>query len=108
MGSAHRPSCLYLVDDAAAAHGQNLQFRRVMSVRCYRSGMCGRYSVAVPGAALVDALDLDGNEPDFEWSPAYSVAPRTRAPVVRERLAVDHRVREAFLPTWGLRPSWGQ
>lgn len=42
--------------------------------------MCGRYSVAVAGTALVDALD--GVEPGFEWSLAYSVAPRTR-PVSR-------------------------
>lgn len=58
----------------SAANRQNLQFRRVLSVRCYCSGMRGRYSVAVSGAALVDALDLDGAEPGFEWSPAYSVA----------------------------------
>lgn len=92
----------------SAAHRQNLQFRRVLSVRCYCSGMCGRYSVAVSGAALVDALDLDGAEPGFEWSPAYSVAPRTRVPVIRDRLIGDHRVRESFLPTWGLRPSWAK
>lgn len=70
--------------------------------------MCGRYSVAISGSALVDVLELDGTEPGFEWSPAYSVAPRTRAPVVRDRLVGDQRVREAFLPTWGLRPSWAK
>lgn len=70
--------------------------------------MCGRYSVAVSGAALVDVLELDGVEPGFEWAPAYSVAPRTRAPIIRERLVDEHRVREAFLPTWGLRPSWAK
>lgn len=70
--------------------------------------MRGRYSVAVSGAALVDTLDLEGTEPGFEWSPAYSVAPRTRAPVFRDRLAGDERGREAFLPTWGLRPSWAK
>ncbi|MBB1012339.1 putative SOS response-associated peptidase YedK [Dietzia kunjamensis] len=70
--------------------------------------MCGRYSVAVSGAALVDVLDLDGTEPGFEWEPAYSVAPRTRAPVIRDRLIGDQRVSEAFMPTWGLRPSWAK
>ena len=54
--------------------------------RCYCLGMCGRYSVAVSGAALVDVLGLDGTEPGFEWEPAYSVSPRTRAPVIRDRL----------------------
>ena len=108
MGSAHRPSCLHLVDDALTEPRQNLQFRRVMSVRCYCSGMCGRYSVAVSGAALVDTLELDGTEPGLKWSPTYSVAPRTRAPVVQDRMVGDQRVREAFLPTWGLRPSWAK
>lgn len=70
--------------------------------------MCGRYSVAVSGAALVDVLGLDGTEPEFEWEPAYSVAPRTRAPVIRDRLIGDQRVSEAFMPTWGLRPSWAK
>jgi putative SOS response-associated peptidase YedK len=70
--------------------------------------MCGRYSVAVSGTALVDVLDLDGTEPGFEWSPTYSVAPRTRAPVIRDRRIDDQRVREAFLPAWGLRPSWAK
>ncbi|MFL0579544.1 SOS response-associated peptidase [Dietzia sp. 179-F 9C3 NHS] len=70
--------------------------------------MCGRYSVAVSGADLVAALELDGTEPGLEWEAAYSVAPRTRAPVIRDRLAGDQRVREAFLPTWGLRPSWAK
>ncbi|MBM7232053.1 MULTISPECIES: SOS response-associated peptidase [Dietzia] len=75
--------------------------------------MCGRYSVAISGTALVSVLDLDSAEPSFEWSPTYSVAPRTRAPVIRDRLIRDRligdqRVREAFLPTWGLRPSWAK
>lgn len=70
--------------------------------------MCGRYSVAISGAALADVLDLDGTEPGFEWEPTYSVAPRTRAPVVRDRLIGEQRVSEAFMPTWGLRPSWAK
>lgn len=80
----------------------------MQSRRCYCLGMCGRYSVAVSGTALVDALELDGTRPEFEWSSAYSVAPRTRAPVVHDRLIDNQRVREAFLPTWGLRPSWAK
>ena len=70
--------------------------------------MCGRYSIAASGADLVSALELDGTEPGFEWELAYSVAPRTRAPAIRDRLAGDQRVREASLPTWGLRPSWAK
>ncbi|MBB1042230.1 MAG: SOS response-associated peptidase [Dietzia sp.] len=70
--------------------------------------MCGRYSVAISGSALVGDLDLDGVDPGFEWPPAYSVAPRTRAPVIRDRSIGDQRVREASLPTWGFRPSWAK
>ncbi|PTM85345.1 SOS response-associated peptidase [Dietzia psychralcaliphila] len=70
--------------------------------------MCGRYSVAISGSALVEDLELDGTEPGFEWSPTYSVAPRTRAPILRDRLIDEHLVREACLPTWGLRPSWAK
>ena len=79
-----------------------------LSRRCYCFGMCGRYSVAVSGAALVDVLGLDGTEPGFEWEPTYSVAPRTRAPVIRDRLIDNQRVSEAFIPTWGLRLSWAK
>lgn len=70
--------------------------------------MCGRYSIAVPGQAIVAELDCDGADEKFEWSPVYSVAPRTRAPIVRDRLVDGARVREAHLSTWGLRPSWAK
>ncbi len=70
--------------------------------------MCGRYSVAVSGSALVDELEVDGADPLFEWAPVYSVAPRTRAPIIRDRVVNDSRVREASLATWGLRPSWAK
>ena len=81
---------------------------RIQTVERSVLGMCGRYSVAVSGVALVDVLELDGTDPGFDWVPAYSVAPRTRAPVIRDRLIDDQRVREGFLPTWGLRPSWAK
>ncbi|WP_411741236.1 SOS response-associated peptidase family protein [Rhodococcus sp. IEGM 1408] len=63
---------------------------------------------AVSGTALGDVPDLDGTEPEFEWSPASSVAPRTRAPVTRDRVIDEHRVRESSLPTCGLWPSWAR
>lgn len=88
---------------AASRTADDERERRVAS-----HGMCGRYSVAVSGSALVDVLELDGLAPGFDWSPAYSVAPRTRAPIIRDRLVDQHRVREAPLPTWGLRPSWAK
>ena len=56
----------------------------------------------------MDVLELDETDPGFEWSPVYSVTPRTRAPLIRERLVGGERVCEAFLPTWGLRPSWAK
>lgn len=70
--------------------------------------MCGRYSIAVPGQAIVAELDCDGADAKFEWSPVHSVAPNTRAPIVRDRLADGERVREAHLSTWGLHPSWAK
>lgn len=70
--------------------------------------MCGRYSLAEPGHAIVAALGCDGATDGFEWSPVYSVAPRTHAPIVRDRLIDGNRVREAHLSTWGLRPSWAK
>ena len=65
--------------------------------------MCGRYSLAAPGQAILSDLDCDGGAGD--WSPVYSVAPRTLAPVVRDRLVDDTRTRELEASRWGLHPS---
>lgn len=70
--------------------------------------MCGRYSIAAPGQAILSALEADGAADGFDWSPVYSVSPRTHAPIVRDRLVDDVRVREAELSTWGLHPSWAK
>lgn len=59
-------------------------------------------------SAIVAELDCDGADPAFDRSPVYSVAPRTRAPIVRNRLVDGNRVREAGLATWGPRPSWAK
>lgn len=48
---------------------------------------------AVSDTALGDVPDLDGTEPEFERSPDSSVTPRTRAPVIRDRVIDEHRVR---------------
>lgn len=71
--------------------------------------MCGRYTLTIPGTALIPALEADGADGDFHWEPVYSIAPRTRAPIVRER-ATDNgdTCREITLATWGLRPSWAK
>ena len=82
--------------------------RRTISPAATVSTMCGRYSIAVPGQAIVAELDCDGASEEFEWSPVFSVAPHTRAPIVRDRLADGERVREAHLSTWGLHPSWAK
>ena len=71
--------------------------------------MCGRYSIAEPGQAILTALETDGAADGFDWSPVYSVSPRTRAPIVRDRLLDEgDRVREAELSTWGLHPAWAK
>ena len=44
-----------------------------------------------------------------DWEPVYSVAPRTKAPVVREHVDDEGEVRRSLeLARWGLHPSWAK
>lgn len=62
--------------------------------------MCGRYTLAVPEGALLEAFDV----PDltFEYAPRYNIAPGQAAPVVAE----DSDGRRIGLLDWGFLPSW--
>ena len=62
--------------------------------------MCGRYTLAVPEDALLEAFDV----PDltFDYAPRYNVAPGGPAPVVAE----DGDGRRIGLLEWGFLPSW--
>lgn len=72
--------------------------------------MCGRFVLDFDEAGLLRAYvatkaDQDG--PD--WSPAYSIAPSTLAPVVREHYDEDGELRRTLEPArWGLHPSWAK
>lgn len=51
---------------------------------------------------------MGGTDTGIEWSLVNSVAPRTLEAVVRDRLDDEQRVRESFLPIWGLQRSWAK
>lgn len=62
--------------------------------------MCGRYTLAAPEEALLEAFDV----PDltFDYAPRYNIAPGQPAPVVAE----DADGRRIGLLDWGFLPSW--
>ena len=62
--------------------------------------MCGRYSLATPGAELVETFDVPPLA--FDYQPRFNIAPGQDAPVV----AADHRGRRMGILRWGLVPSW--
>ncbi|APX34597.1 hypothetical protein BH708_03150 [Brachybacterium sp. P6-10-X1] len=71
--------------------------------------MCGRFTLSFDGSGLVHAYVATSDDRSAEWEPTYSIAPRTRAPVVREFVDEDgamHRTLE--LARWGLHPSWAK
>lgn len=61
--------------------------------------MCGRYVVARDSSELLGDFAASG---DLGWEPAFSVAPKNRAPILRAR--DDERQLE--LAKWSFRPSW--
>ena len=66
--------------------------------------MCGRYALNKYLDELIQVFVARGGDPK-DWEPAYGVPPRTRAPIVRERLHDGHVRRDVDLATWRLRPS---
>ncbi|MFC5273029.1 SOS response-associated peptidase [Brachybacterium sacelli] len=71
--------------------------------------ICGRFTLSYDGAGLLHAYTATSDDRAAEWEPTYSIAPRTKAPVVREFVDDDgemHRVLE--LARWGLHPSWAK
>ncbi|WP_394255428.1 SOS response-associated peptidase [Pseudoclavibacter helvolus] len=63
--------------------------------------MCGRYVAAKSSSDLLFEFDAGG---DFEWEPAYSVAPTNSAPILRQH----EGAREFEIAKWGFRPSWAK
>lgn len=48
------------------------------------AAMCGRFTLQLDGDELLHAYDSTGDGRAGEWEPIYSIAPRTKASVVRE------------------------
>jgi len=71
--------------------------------------MCGRYAMSQETDQLIREFIAEGGKLE-DWSSVYSVAPRTRAPIVREWQDSDSGEieRNLELATWGLRPSWAK
>lgn len=45
----------------------------------------------------------------FDWGPVFSIAPRTKAPVVREHVDDDGQVQRTLeLARWGFKPAWAK
>lgn len=70
--------------------------------------MCGRFVLEVDADGLLRSYAAQpAREIDRMWDATYSIAPSTRAPVVREHVDEAgelHRTLE--LARWGFRPSW--
>ena len=61
------------------------------------------------GDGLLHSYVATNDDRAAQWETAYSIAPRTKAPVVREFVDEDgasHRTLE--LARWGLHPSWAK
>lgn len=61
------------------------------------------------GDGLLHAYLATSQDRAAEWDPVYSIAPRTKAPVVREFVDDEgelHRTLE--MARWGLHPSWAK
>lgn len=72
--------------------------------------MCGRYVLEVDGDGLLRSYAAQpARELDRIWEPVFSIAPSTRAPVVREHLDDTGELHRTLdLARWGFRPSWAK
>ncbi len=69
--------------------------------------MCGRYANDIAINDLMAFFDaVPGTA--FDWVARFSIAPNTRAPIVREWLDEDEVRREVDYARWGLRPGWAK
>jgi len=68
--------------------------------------MCGRYVLEVDAQGLLRGYAAQPSKA-FDWDAVFSVAPRTKAPVVREHIDDDGQLqRTVELARWGFTPSW--
>ncbi|MGP5086887.1 SOS response-associated peptidase [Brachybacterium tyrofermentans] len=70
--------------------------------------MCGRYVLEVDSAGLMRAYAAQPAKA-FDWEPVFSVAPRTKAPVVREHVDDEGELqRTVEFARWGFKPAWAK
>lgn len=70
--------------------------------------MCGRYVLEVDAEGLLRAYAAQPSK-DFAWDPVFSIAPRTKAPVVREHIDDDGQLqRTVEFARWGFKPEWAK
>lgn len=69
--------------------------------------MCGRYANDKGVDDLIQAFVATGGNPG-DWMPAYSVAPSTSAPIVRQWRSEDTLHRDVELAAWGFQPAWAK
>lgn len=71
--------------------------------------MCGRFTLAFGGDRLLHGYVATGQDRAAQWEAVYSIAPRTKAPVVREFVDDDGEVQRSLeLARWGLHPAWAK
>ena len=71
--------------------------------------MCGRFVLQFDGDGLIHAYVATKQDRAAEWEPVYSIAPRTKAPVVREFVDEEGELQRSLeLARWGLHPSWAK
>src|SRR5690625_7714165 len=68
--------------------------------------MCGRYVLEIDSDGLMRAYAAQPAR-DFDWGPVYSIAPRTKPPVIRAHFGdAGHLRRTLGIARWGFCPSW--
>src|SRR5690625_5363484 len=70
--------------------------------------MCGRFTLAFDGDGLLRSYLAASRDRAAQWEPTYSIAPRTKAPVVREFIDGGQVHRCLELARWGLHPGWAK
>lgn len=71
--------------------------------------MCGRFVLQLDEDGLLHAYVAAKQDRSARWEPVYSIAPRTKAPVVREYVDEEGELQRSLeLARWGLHPSWAK
>ena len=70
--------------------------------------MCGRYVLEVDAQGLLRSYAAQPAKA-FDWEPVFSIAPRTKAPVVREHIDDDGQLQRTLeFARWGFKPAWAK